>query len=109
MKKTCYLARAAMTLLLTIVCLGIQAQETTTFKYTATAKIDRFEVEGFKSLFVGATAIVSHDFNEGTGEGTVVYEGTVTALGSTALLFNSNMTVIVIPEGVEEIRKGAFD
>ncbi|MBO4721270.1 MAG: leucine-rich repeat protein [Prevotella sp.] len=108
MKKNYFLARAAMTLLLTIVCLDIQAQETTTFKYTATEKISRFENESFKALFVGATAIVSHDFDAGTGNGTVVYEGTVTALGNNALMFQSALTSIVIPEGVTKLGFQAF-
>ena len=82
-------------ILLAMMCMSIYAQTTTTFTYTATAKIDRFEDEDFTKYFVGATAIVSHDFNEGTGEGTVVYEGTVTALGSNALLFNSKVLILL--------------
>ena len=107
MKKNNLWARAAAVLLLALVCLAVQSQ-TSTFTYTATAKIDRFEDEGFKSLFVGATAIASHDFNEGTGEGTVVYEGEVTALGSNALMFQSALTSIVIPEGVTKLGFQSF-
>ena len=94
--------------LIAVVCESAYAQTTSTFIYTATSKIDRFEDEGFKSLFVGATAIVSHEFNEGTGEGTVVYEGTVTELGSNALMWQSALTGIVIPEGVTTIGYQAF-
>ena len=107
MKKR-LLFKFVCTSLIAVVCASAYAQTTSTFTYTATEKIDRFEDEGFKSLFVGATAIVSHDFNEGTGEGTVVYEGTVTELGSNALMFQSALTSIVIPEGVTTIGFQAF-
>ena len=93
-----------MTLLLAIVCLAIQAQ-TSTFTYTASEKLDRFEEI---SYFVGATSVQSHTYNEATQTGTVVYEGTVTALGKNALLFNSNLTGIVIPEGVTTLGFQAF-
>ena len=69
------------TLLLMLVCLGLNAQ-TSTFKYTSSEKIERFEEIQY---FVGATGVKSHDWNEATGEGIVVYEGTVTELGSYAL------------------------
>lgn len=71
--------------------------QTTTFKYTATEKIDRFEEIHY---FVGATAVQSHEFNEETGEGTVVYEGMVTELGNNCLQWQRVLTGIVIPEGV---------
>ena len=93
--------------LMAVVCVSIHAQ-TTTFTYTATAKIDRFEDKDFTKYFVGATAIVSHDFDAETGNGTVVYEGTVTEVGSYALQFQSALTGIVIPEGVTTIGYQAF-
>ena len=108
MKNYYCLVRMTITLLFAIVCLGIQAQETTTFKYTATEKVARFENESFKALFVGATAIVSHEFDAETGEGTVIYEGIVTELGSNALMYCSNMTSIIIPEGVTKLGFQAF-
>ena len=100
--------RFLCTSLLAVMCMSVYAQTTTTFTYTATAKIDRFEDEGFKSLFVGATAIQSHDYDAGTKAGTVVYEGEVTALGNNALQFQSALTSIVIPEGVTSIGYKAF-
>ena len=87
-----------------MLCMSAYAQ-TTTFTYTASEKLDRFEEI---SYFVGATAVQSHTYNEATQTGTVVYEGTVTALGSNALLFNSNMTSIVIPEGVTTLGFQSF-
>lgn len=83
-------------LLLAMVCLGATAQ-TSTFKYTATEKLERFEEFQY---FIGATGVKSHDWDAATGEGTVVYEGTVTELGSYALQFQRTMTALVIPEGV---------
>ena len=74
--------------------------QTTTFKYTASEKLPRFEEIQY---FVGATGLVSHDWDEETGEGTVVYEGTVTEVGSYALQWQSKLTGIVIPEGVTRI------
>ena len=94
--------------LLMMMCMSIHAQTTTTFTYTATEKITRFEDEGFKSLFVGATAVQSHTYDAGTKAGTVVYEGEVTALGNNALQFQSALTSIVIPEGVTSIGYKAF-
>ena len=51
---------------LAMMCVQIHAQEadtvTSTFRYTATEKIDRFKDEGFAKLFVGATAIISHTY-----------------------------------------------
>ena len=76
--------------------LSIQAQ-TSTFKYTATEKLPRFEEIQY---FVGATGVKSHDWDAATGEGTVVYEGTVTELGSYALQWQGTMTALEIPEGV---------
>ena len=84
------------TLLLMLVCLGLNAQ-TSTFKYTSSEKIERFEEIQY---FVGATGVKSHDWNEATGEGIVVYEGTVTELGSYALQWQGTMTALEIPEGV---------
>ena len=93
-----------MTLLLAFVCAGIHAQ-TTTIKYTATEKIDRFEEIQY---FVGATALQSHTFDEGTGNGTVVYEGTVTEFDTRCLQWTSALTGIVIPEGVTNLGFQAF-
>lgn len=96
------LLRGVLVLLGAMLCLQIQAQ-TTTIKYTATEKIPRFEEIQY---FVGATAVQSHTFDD--GEGTVVYEGTVTELGSCCLQWTSALTGIVIPEGVTRIGFQAF-
>lgn len=96
------LLRGVLALLGAMLCLQIQAQ-TTTIKYTATAKIDRFEEITY---FTGATAVQSHTFAD--GEGTVVYEGTVTEFGSCCLQFKSDLTGIVIPEGVTNLGFQAF-
>ena len=94
---------------LAMMCVQIHAQEadtlTTTFTYTASEKLDRFEEIGY---FTGATALQSHTYDEETQTGTVVYEGTVTELGSYALHWNSNLTGIVIPEGVTKLGFQAF-
>lgn len=79
-----------------MVCLGATAQ-TSTFKYTSSEKLPRFEEIQY---FVGATGLVSHDWDASTGEGTVVYEGTVIELGSYALQWQGSMTALEIPEGV---------
>lgn len=90
-----------------MLCMTVAAQ-TTTFSYTATAKIDRFENEEFAKYFVGATAIQSHTYDEATQKGTVVYEGTVTELGSNALIWQYALTGIVIPEGVTKLGFQSF-
>ena len=79
---------------------SVQMQAQSTFKYTATEKLERFEEIQY---FVGATGVKSHEWNADTGEGTVVYEGTVTEVGSYALQWQGKLTGIVIPEGVTRI------
>lgn len=78
---------------------------TTTFTYTATERLSRFEEI---SYFVGATAVQSHTWDSDTGIGTVVYEGAVTELGSYCLMFTYSLKAIVIPEGVTTIGLKAF-
>lgn len=94
----------ALVVCLTMVGTAISAQ-TSTFKYTAMEKLNRFEEIQY---FVGAIGLASHSYDEATGEGTVVYEGTVTELGSNCLLFTSALTGIVVPEGVTKIGFQAF-
>ena len=98
------LARAAMTLLLAVVC-AVGYAQTTTIKYTATEKIARFEEIQY---FTGATALQSHTFDTGTGEGTVVYAGTVTALDKQCMYQTNTLTSIVIPASVTAIEEYAF-
>ena len=81
---------------------------TTTFTYTATEKVTAFDTY---ANFTGATGVSSHDFADGAG--TVVYEGTVTAIATNAVAGsyyspNTILTGVVIPSGVETIGIGAF-
>ena len=81
---------------------------TTTFTYTATEKVTAFDTY---ANFTGATGVISHDFADGAG--TVVYEGTVTAIATNAVAGsyyspNTILTGVVIPSGVETIGIGAF-
>lgn len=92
-----------------MVATSVNAQ-TTTINYTAKQKIDRFEEIEY---FVGATAVQSHEFHfmdeaKTVGEGTVVYEGTVTEFGSNCLQFTNDLYSIVVPEGVEKLGFKAF-
>lgn len=98
------LPRLTCLAVLVISWLSVVAQ-TTTFTYTATHRLDRFDEY---SYFVGADSVVSHDFDEATGTGTVVYAGVVTEVGRYALQWNSDLTSIVIPEGVQYLRYQAF-
>ncbi|MBP5560208.1 MAG: leucine-rich repeat protein [Muribaculaceae bacterium] len=91
-------------LLFAMLCVQVSAQ-TSTFTYTASHRLDRFDEY---SYFVGADSVVSHDFDEATLTGTVVYAGEVTEVGKLALMFNSDLTSIVIPEGVTKIGFHAF-
>ncbi len=79
--------------------------QTTTFSYTATAKVDRFDEY---SYFIGAQRVISHTFDETTGSGTVVYDGKVTELADSALSTSRNMSAVVIPEGITTIGSYAF-
>ena len=76
---------------------------TTTFTYTATEKVAKFDDN--LSKFQGAISVKSHEF-DGTN-GTVVYEGYVTGLGELALSY-AKMTSITIPVSVTSIGSGAF-
>lgn len=79
------------------------AATTTTFTYQATAKVDAFDTF---ANFNGATGVESHGFTGGTG--TVVYNGTVTSIGSYALAV-PGLTSVTIPNSVVWIGEGAFD
>ena len=94
----------SLVLLFAMLCVQVSAQ-TSTFTYTASHRLDRFDEY---SYFVGADSVVSHDFDEATLTGTVVYAGEVTEVGKLALMFNSDLTSIVIPEGVTKIGFHAF-
>ena len=97
-----YLARAAMMLLLAVLgSVGGWAQ-TTTFTYSANEKVAKFDTY---ANFTGATAVSSHTFTDDTG--IVVYEGTVTGLGTRALN-DTKLTAISIPASVEIIGRSAF-
>ena len=102
------LLRLLCSALLTMMCVGIYAQ-TTTVTYTAKSKIDRFEEIQY---FVGATAVQSHEFvKEGdatVGNGTVVYEGTVTEFANNCLQWQSDLISIVVPDGVKKLGYQSF-
>ena len=98
-KKLLYLMAIAL-----LTSMQIQAQST--FKYTATVKVEAFDkVENL----IGAEAVVSHEFDADTGEGTVVYEGDVTKIVPSAFWHTEALTTITIPEGVQTIDSHAFD
>ena len=91
-----------------LIVAGGSAPATTTFTYTASEKVTSFDTY---ANFTGATGISSHEFADGAG--TVVYEGTVTAIadgmmGTSYYSQNTSLTGIVIPSGVETIGMGAF-
>ena len=93
-------------LILSVLLSGLWSNAmTSTFTYTASHRIDRFDEYEY---FAGADSVISHTFNDATGTGTVVYEGTVTELKTYALQWNSDLTSIVIPEGVTTIGVQAF-
>lgn len=85
---------------------GLPAPATTTFTYTATAKVTAFDEY---EKFTGATALASHDYADGAG--TVVYNGTVTALESGAFYYNDTkeaLTAITLPESLTALGDDAF-
>lgn len=81
------------------------AAQTSTITYTATSRIDRFDEYAY---FIGATSVASHEYNSGTGAGTVIYNGSVSEIGDSALYRTTTLTSIVVPEGVSIIGKAAF-
>jgi len=85
---------------------GLPAPATTTFTYTATEKVTAFDEY---ANFTGATALASHVFADGAG--TVVYNGTVTALESGAFYYNNTkeaLTAITLPESLTALGDDAF-
>lgn len=80
----------------------IKDAPTTTFTYTATEKVTKFDTY---ANFKGAMSVKSHDFADGAG--TVVYEGYVTAVGESALTY-TKLTSITIPECVKVIDTYSF-
>lgn len=89
-----------------IVAQGGAPATTTTFTYLATEKVTAFDEY---ANFTGATALASHDFADGAG--TVVYNGTVTALESGAFYYNNTkeaLTSITLPESLMALGDDAF-
>ena len=90
-----------------IVAGGAPAATTTTFTYTASEKLAVFDDE---SNFTGATGVKSHEFAAGTG--TVVYDGTVTAIEDYTFRYDSDakekLTGITIPESVTNTGEYTF-
>ncbi|MBR5934528.1 MAG: leucine-rich repeat domain-containing protein [Bacteroidaceae bacterium] len=80
----------------------IKDAPTTTFTYTASEKVTKFD--DFAN-FKGAMSVKSHDFADGAG--TVVYEGYVTTIGEMALTY-TKLTSITIPECVTVIDTYSF-
>lgn len=81
----------------------IKAAPTTTFTYTATEKVAKFDDN--LDEFEGAISVKSHEFDGANG--TVVYSGYITGIGQLALSY-AKMTSITIPESVTTIGSGAF-
>ncbi len=86
---------------------GAPAATTTTFTYTASEKLAVFDNE---SNFTGATGVKSHEFAAGTG--TVVYNGTVTAIADYTFRYDNDakekLTGITIPESVTNTGEYTF-
>ena len=101
-KRTNHWARAAMMLLLVMLGSSGAWAQTTTFTYTAEEQVAKFDTY---ENFTGATALKSHTFADGTG--TVVYEGTVTGLGTRALN-GTKLTGITLPAGITTLGERAF-
>ena len=78
----------------------------TRFRYTATSK----DTQSFYELdnFVGATEVVSHDYNTETGEGSVIFKGIVTGLKYRTFYKNNLLTSMVIPTTVTEMKGSIF-
>ena len=83
------------------------AAATTTFSYTASQKLTIFDDI---SKFTGATAVKSHTFAGDAG--TVVYEGTVTALADGVFYYDKTamaaITSITLPASLTGISTSAF-
>ena len=90
-----------------IVAGGEAPATTTTFTYTASEKLTIFDDE---SNFTGATGVKSHEFAAGTG--TVVYDGTVTAIADYTFRYDNDakekLTGITIPESVTNTGEYTF-
>lgn len=90
-----------------IVADGGAPATTTTFAYTASEKLTIFDDE---SNFTGATGVKSHEFAAGTG--TVVYDGTVTAIADYTFRYDNDakekLTGITIPESVTNTGEYTF-
>lgn len=101
-RKT-FLPRTVM-LLIALFFATVMWAQTTTIQYTATSQVTKFDTY---ANFTGATAVQSHTFTDGVG--TVVFEGTVTALGTRALNSSTSLTGINLPAGITAIGERAFD
>lgn len=82
----------------------IKDAPTTTFTYTASEKVTKFDTY---ANFKGAISLKSHEYDEGTQTGTVTYEGYVSIIGELALTY-TKLTGITIPECITSIGSAAF-
>lgn len=75
------------------------------FSYTATNRISIFDDI---TKFAGATAVLSHVFDEATGRGTVVYDREVTNIAYYCFKEVAALTAISVPPTVKTIGSDAF-
>ncbi len=75
--------------------------------YTATAKVEADSNFPWSLDTFGAN-ILSHDFNEESGEGVITFDADVTTIGSYAFYDCYRLTSDTIPDSVTTIGKGAF-
>ncbi|MBO5732069.1 MAG: leucine-rich repeat domain-containing protein [Alistipes sp.] len=76
-------------------------------RYTATAKVEANSDYPWSFDTFGAN-ILSHDFNEESGEGVITFDAEVTTIGNYAFAYCSSLTSITIPDSVMTIGEYAF-
>ena len=78
-------------------------------RYTATEKLQLTEYNWYNDPVIWDSEILSHNFNEETGQGVIVFKDEITTIHKWAFWDQYALTSITIPNSVKEIEEVAFN
>ena len=78
-------------------------------RYTATEKLQLTQYNWYNDPVIWDSEILSHNFNEETGQGVIVFKDEITTIHKWAFWDQYALTSITIPNSVKEIEEVAFN